>query len=146
MEELHQYLLEGEGSWALSENFLIFVGRILRDPNIKPDTRVHLLRTLAIAALKDDVILLLHQDRREHTLMNYAQDIDRHSLEEQQALALFVRLKNCFPIVYCCINNRNNNNDVFFRCVIYLKILAHQNGYCTYLSGHIIILKYQIFV
>lgn len=90
LEELHQYLLMGEGSWALGEGFLVFVERVLRDPNVKPEVRVHLLRALANAALKDDVILLLHQDRKDHVLMNYAQDIDRHTLEEQQAMALFV--------------------------------------------------------
>ena len=51
---------------------------------------MHLLRALASAALRDDIILLLHQDRREHVLMNFAQDIDRHSPEEQHAIALFV--------------------------------------------------------
>ncbi|XP_055699172.1 uncharacterized protein LOC129799373 isoform X2 [Phlebotomus papatasi] len=90
IEELHQYLLEGEGSWALSDGFLVFAERVLRDPGISTETRVHLLRALANAALKDDVILLLHQDRRDHVLMNYAQDIDRHSPEEQQAIALFM--------------------------------------------------------
>lgn len=90
LEELHQYLLMGEGSWALGEGFLVFVERVLRDPNVKPEVRVHLLRALSNAALKDDVILLLHQDRKDHVLMNYAQDIDRHTLEEQQAMALFV--------------------------------------------------------
>lgn len=90
IEELHQYLIEGEGSWALSDGFLLFVGRILEDSNISTDTRVHLLRTLAAAALKDDIILLLHQDRRDHILMNYAHDIDRKSPEEQEGLALFV--------------------------------------------------------
>lgn len=90
IEELHQYLIENEGSWALGDNFLAFVGRILQDSNISTDTRVHLLRALAAAALKDDVILLLHQDRRDHVLMNYAQDIERLAPEEQQALAMFV--------------------------------------------------------
>lgn len=91
IEELHQYLIEGEGSWALSDGFLLFVGRILEDSNISTDTRVHLLRTLAAAALKDDIILLLHQDRRDHILMNYAHEIDRKAPEEQEGLALFVR-------------------------------------------------------
>lgn len=90
VEELHQYLIQGEGSWALGEGFLLFVGRILEDKNLQVEARVHLLRTLAAAALNDDIILLLHQDRREHILMNYAQDIDRKSPEEQEGIALFV--------------------------------------------------------
>lgn len=51
---------------------------------------MHTLNVLAAAALKDDSILLLHQDRREHVLMNYAFDVDRLTLEEQRSLALFV--------------------------------------------------------
>lgn len=54
--------------------------------------RVRLLNVLAAAALKDDVILLLHQDRREHVLMNYAHDVDRLSQPEQESLALFVSI------------------------------------------------------
>lgn len=95
VEELHQYLIQGEGSWALGEGFLLFVGRILEDKNLPLEARVHLLRTLAAAALNDDIILLLHQDRREHILMNYAQDIDRKAPEEQEGIALFVSFEFC---------------------------------------------------
>ncbi|XP_067006523.2 uncharacterized protein [Anabrus simplex] len=90
LEELHQYMLEDEGSWALGDGFLNFVGRLLHDKSLKPEIRVRLLNVLAAAALKDDVILLLHQDRREHVLMNYAHDVDRLTLDEQKSLALFM--------------------------------------------------------
>ncbi|XP_048507925.1 uncharacterized protein LOC105686408 isoform X4 [Athalia rosae] len=90
LEELHQYVLEDEGSWALGDNFLNFIGRILYDKSLDASVRVRLLNILSVAALKDDVILLLHQDRREHILMNYAYDIDRHPHEEQLSLALFM--------------------------------------------------------
>jgi desumoylating isopeptidase 1 len=90
LEEMHQYLLLGEGSWALGDNFLNFIERILRDPQLSTETRSHLLRVLSNASLKDDIILVLHQDRRDHVLMNFAFDIDRHAPEEQQSLALFV--------------------------------------------------------
>lgn len=90
VDELHQYLLLGEGAWALGDSFLVFVGRMLRDSSLSTEVRVHLIRALANAALKDDIILLLHQDRRDHVLMNFAQDIDRHPPEEQQAIALFM--------------------------------------------------------
>lgn len=90
LEELHQYMLEDEGSWALGDGFLNFVGRLLHDKSLQPEIRVRILNVLSAAALKDDVILLLHQDRREHVLMNYAHDVDRLSTEEQEALALFI--------------------------------------------------------
>ncbi|XP_076243677.1 uncharacterized protein LOC143184944 isoform X2 [Calliopsis andreniformis] len=90
MQELRQYVLENEGSWALGDNFLNFVGRILYDKSLASDARVRLLNILSVAALKDDVILLLHQDRREHIVMNYAFDIDRHPPEEQLPLTEFL--------------------------------------------------------
>lgn len=50
------------------------------------------MRVLACAALRDDVIIVLHQDRRDHVLMNFSQDIDKHTPEEQQAWGLFVSI------------------------------------------------------
>lgn len=101
-------MIEGEGSWALGDNFLIFVGCILENPDISTEARVHLLRCLASAALKDDIILILHQDRRDHVLMNYAQDVERRAPEEQQALALFVRATLNFSlqliVLYVTVN------------------------------------------
>ncbi|XP_020280923.1 uncharacterized protein LOC109853337 isoform X2 [Pseudomyrmex gracilis] len=90
MDELRQYVLENEGSWALGDTFLNFVGRVLWDRSLNTNARVKLLNVLSVAALKDDVILLLHQDRREHIIMNYAFDIDRHPQEEQLPLAQFL--------------------------------------------------------
>ncbi|XP_046384485.1 uncharacterized protein LOC124154661 isoform X2 [Ischnura elegans] len=90
LEELHQYMLEDEGSWALSDSFLNFVGRLLHDTTFRSEARLCMLKVLASAALKDDVILLLHQDRREHVLMNYAHGVDRLPVEEQLALTLLV--------------------------------------------------------
>ena len=45
---------------------------------------------MAAAALKDDVILMLHQDRKEHTIMNFANKIEALTPDIQEALALFV--------------------------------------------------------
>ena len=97
MAELKQYVIDDEGSWALGDNFLIFIGKWLNDDQPSNDTlRVKLLNVLAAAALKDDVILILHQDRRDHVLMNYAHNIDRLPLSEQDALSLFVsELSSC---------------------------------------------------
>lgn len=62
----------------------------MHDKALSQEVKVKVLNILAMAALKDDVILLLHQDRKDHVIMNYAFDIDRHSIEEQQGLALLV--------------------------------------------------------
>lgn len=95
MTELKQYVIDDEGSWALGDNFLLFIGKWLNDDQPSNDQlRVHLLNVLAAAALKDDVILLMHQDRRDHVIMNYAHNIDRLPMSEQEALALFVSCKH----------------------------------------------------
>ncbi|XP_066137871.1 uncharacterized protein [Euwallacea fornicatus] len=89
-EELQQYMMGDEGSWALGEGFLEFISRLLNDKQFSVEVRVKILNILAVAGLKDDIILLLHSDRKDHVLMNYAYDIDRLSKEEQEALSLFV--------------------------------------------------------
>ncbi|XP_071513882.1 uncharacterized protein [Panulirus ornatus] len=89
MEELRAYVVEDEGSWALGENFSILFSRVLHDPSIPDDARLHLVRIMAAAALKDDVILLLHQDRRDHTIMNYANKVESLPPMHQESLALF---------------------------------------------------------
>nr|XP_053640138.1 uncharacterized protein LOC128694183 [Cherax quadricarinatus] len=89
MEELRAYVVEDEGSWALGENFSILFSRVLHDPSIPDQARLHLVRIMAAAALKDDVILLLHQDRRDHTIMNYANKVESLPPEHQESLALF---------------------------------------------------------
>lgn len=71
---------------------MFLLGRLLNDKELPIEVRVRLLNILAVAALKDDVILVLHQDRKDHVLMNYAYEIDRLSPQEQEAIALFVSL------------------------------------------------------
>ncbi|CAH0579552.1 unnamed protein product [Chrysodeixis includens] len=88
VDELQQYLVQGEGSWVLGDDFLAFVGRLLAGGS--EAVRVALLRCLAAAALRDDVSLVLHQDRRHHALLNYAHSVDTLSAPEQHALALFM--------------------------------------------------------
>jgi hypothetical protein len=48
---------------------------------------VSALQCLAACALREDVSLLLHQDRRHHALLNYAHRIDVRPLPEQRATA-----------------------------------------------------------
>jgi desumoylating isopeptidase 1 len=124
MEELHQYLLLGDGCWALSDIFLVFVGRILRDPQVSTEARVHLLRSLAYAALKDDVILLLHQDRRDHVLMGYLLDVEKINPDEQQAVALFVSH-------FCLFSKSMLNHFLILRLTTYLRMQMHRSGFYT---------------
>ncbi|XP_008554464.1 uncharacterized protein LOC103576158 isoform X4 [Microplitis demolitor] len=128
LDELRQYALENEGSWALGDNFLNFIGRILYDKSLDTAAKVKLLNILAIAALKDDVILLLHQDRREHTIMNYAFDIDRHSPEEQLPLAQFItnmfeNLSSSEWLLY--ISEWQHNNQGISNIRVTTKVAVH---------------------
>lgn len=92
LKELREYCLGDEGSWVLSDDFLGLIGRILlNDPNIHDDARVYCLKVLAwVAVTKDDVILVLHQDRRDHIIMRYASNIDQLPLGCQEAVALLL--------------------------------------------------------
>ncbi|CAG5032425.1 unnamed protein product [Parnassius apollo] len=90
LDELQQYLVQGEGSWVLGDDFLTFVGRLLSEPGLGGEVRCCALRCLAAAALRDDVSLLLHQDRRHHALLAYAHRVDELPAPEQHALALFM--------------------------------------------------------
>merc|ERR1712019_85142 len=47
-----------------------------------------MLRLLAYGAKEDDIVLILHMDRKDHSLMNYAQQFDRLPIKEQENLAL----------------------------------------------------------
>ena len=51
-----------------------------------------MLRLLAYGAGMDDIVLIMHTDRKDHLIMNYAQKIDRLPIKEQESLALFVSL------------------------------------------------------
>ncbi|CAL8113708.1 unnamed protein product [Orchesella dallaii] len=92
LKELREYCLGDEGSWVLSDDFLGFIGRILlTDSSINDDSRVYCLKLLAwIAVTKDDVILVLHQDRRDHIIMRYANNIDQLSIGCQEGVALLL--------------------------------------------------------
>jgi hypothetical protein len=50
-----------------------------------------MLRLLSYGAGQDDIVLILHMDRRDHLLMNYANRFDRLPVKEQETLALLVR-------------------------------------------------------
>ena len=90
MEELRAYVVEDDGAWALGENFGDLFARLFHDENIPIQARLHLVRILAVAALKEDVILLLHQDRKDHTIMNFANKVEHLPPDIQEAIALFV--------------------------------------------------------
>ena len=52
-----------------------------------------MMRLLAYGAKEDDIVLILHMDRKDHSVMNYAQQFDRLPLKEMENLALLVNIE-----------------------------------------------------
>ena len=63
---------------------------MLHDKTLPSEGRVAMLRLLAFGSSQDDLVLILHMDRKDHVIMNYAQEFDRLPIQEQEALAMFV--------------------------------------------------------
>merc|ERR1712107_711591 len=87
LREMEDWIVKGDGTWVLSEGFNSFLGKVLSCPDWPTEGRVAMLKLLAFGAEQDDIVLILHMDRREHMLMNYAQQFDRLSTPEQEELA-----------------------------------------------------------
>jgi len=90
LREMEEWIIKGEGTWVLSESFNTFLGRLLHDGRLPSEGRVAMLRLLAFGAANDDIVLILHSDRKDHLVMNYAQTIDKMPIKEQEATALFI--------------------------------------------------------
>lgn len=83
LRELHEYLVTDNGAWALGTPQLDLFQKLLNDPGLSPAVRLSLLRVLQAAALKEDVILFLHQDRKSHCIMSYVHRIESLPPDEQ---------------------------------------------------------------
>jgi hypothetical protein len=91
LREMEDWIIKNEGTWVLAEGFIAFLGKVLQDKQMPSEARIALMRLLAFGAGQDDIVLILHMDRKDHILMNYAQQIDRLPILEQEALSLLVR-------------------------------------------------------
>jgi len=89
LREMEDWIIKNEGTWVLAEGFNTFLGRILHDKEVPSETRIAMLKLLAFGAGQDDIVLILHSDRKDHLVMNYAQEFDRLPILEQEATALF---------------------------------------------------------
>ena len=59
---MQKYVLDKEDSWVLDRALLKFVGDVLR--SISAETKVRIMRVLAVCALKESFVAFLHQVRR----------------------------------------------------------------------------------
>jgi len=93
LREMEEWIVKNEGTWVLSEGFNDFLGNVLHKSEWPSEARVAMLKLLAYGADQDDIVLILHMDRKNHLVMNYAQKFDRLPIGEQEGLArLFCNL------------------------------------------------------
>lgn len=90
LREMEDWIIKKEGTWVLAEGFVTFLSKVLNDKSMPSEGRIALMKLLAYGTAMDDIVLILHMDRKDHVLMNYAQQIDRLPILEQEAVALFV--------------------------------------------------------
>jgi len=89
LREMEDWIIKNEGTWVLAEGFVQFLSKVLTDKSMPSEGRIALMKLLAYGTGMDDCVLILHMDRKDHVLMNYAQQIDRLPILEQEAVALF---------------------------------------------------------
>jgi len=88
LREMEDWIVKNEGTWVLSEGFNVFLSNVFHRQEWPSDARVAMLRLLAYGAKEDDIVLILHMDRKDHSVMNYAQSFDRLAVKEQESIAL----------------------------------------------------------
>ena len=93
--------MKAEGTWVLAEGFNTFLSNVFHRQDWPSDGRVAMLRLLSYGAKEDDIVLILHMDRKDHSLMNYAQQFDRLPIKEQENLALLVGQQ--FSLLVTCL-------------------------------------------
>jgi len=89
LREMEDWIIKDEGTWVLAEGFIPFLAKVLTSKDIPSEGKIALMRLMSYGAGMDDCVLILHMDRKDHILMNYAQQIDRLPIFEQEAVALF---------------------------------------------------------
>jgi len=88
LREMEDWIVKNEGTWVLAEGFNSFLGNVLHKSDWPSESRVAMMRLLAYGAEQDDIVLILHMDRKDHLVMNYAQQFDRLPIGEQESLAM----------------------------------------------------------
>jgi len=88
LREMEEWIVKSEGAWVLAESFNSFLGNVLQKADWPSEGRVAMLRLLSYGAQNDDIVRVLQMDRKDHVLMNYAQQFDRLPIREQESLAM----------------------------------------------------------
>jgi len=88
LREMEEWIVKNEGTWVLAEGFNFFLGNVLQKADWPSEGRIAMLRLLSYGAEQDDIVRILHMDRKDHLVMNYAQRFDRLPIGEQESLAM----------------------------------------------------------
>lgn len=86
MAELQDYLADKSGSWSVGDEHLTMLAGFLanKDNRYAPNVPLLTLQIFRASALKDDFVLILHQDRKEHRVMSYINLMEQLTLAEQE--------------------------------------------------------------
>ncbi|XP_070381748.1 uncharacterized protein [Dermacentor albipictus] len=114
LHKLCDFVATGDNAWELGPELLDLLEKLLTSRDVTCAARLSLLRMLQAAALADDVVLLLHQDRRKHVVMNHVNRIAQLSPQEQdEVLKLLCNLcshdASCEWLLY--ITEWRDNSD-----------------------------------
>eukprot|EP00092_Neocalanus_flemingeri_P026076 GFUD01028261.1.p1 GENE.GFUD01028261.1~~GFUD01028261.1.p1 ORF type:complete len:722 (-),score=173.26 GFUD01028261.1:264-2429(-) len=88
LREMEDWIVKNEGTWVLAEGFNNFLGSVFHKADWPSEGRIAMMRLLSYGAEQDDIVLILHMDRKDHIVMNYAQQFDRLPIGEQESLAM----------------------------------------------------------
>ncbi|KAK8763422.1 uncharacterized protein LOC144109401 [Amblyomma americanum] len=83
LTQLRDYLVKGHGAFALGQQQFDLFDKVLTHRDGSPAVRLMLLRVLQAVALVKDVVLFLHQDRKNHCIMSYVYRIAKLPSDEQ---------------------------------------------------------------
>lgn len=92
ISELQDYINDKSGSWAVGDEHLTMLAGFLanKDNCFPPNVPLLTLQILRASALKDDFVLMLHQDRKEHRIMSYINLMEQLTLNEQEETVKFL--------------------------------------------------------
>ena len=92
MSELQEYVMDKSGSWSVGDEHLTMLAGFLanKDNSYAPNVPLLTLQILRASAVKDDFVLILHQDRKEHRIMSYINLMEQLTLAEQEETVKFL--------------------------------------------------------
>ena len=128
LREMEDWIVKAEGTWVLAEGFNTFLSNVFHRQDWPSEARVAMLRLLSYGAKEDDIVLILHMDRKDHSLMNYAQQFDRLPVKEQENLALLVSERVLSAVSGPRIIQSKHSEERVLENVIFSSVTSSRQG------------------